>query len=371
MRFRSSPDTVGVEYELLLVDADTLELVDRALPIVERFGGDEHVKPEHIQSTIEVTTPVCERVEQVDRTLRKRLRAVREVCGEFGVRAVGAGTHPSCQRLATITPLPRYLGMAEHTGLVGRMQITTALQVHVGVTSGQEALAAMNELRSYLPLLLALSASSPFWMSHETGFASFRQRLMAMGRTNGMPPHFSRWSEVEDLFFVGERAGSLSGWRDVHWDLRPRPDYGTIEIRTMDTAATASEASVLAAFARALTTYLLRTPPRSRPSALMRPLPSWLERHNEFQASRLALDAECVADTDGRVVRLRELLAIVLEEVGPIAEALGDGEFLRSLPSRFVETPNHTRQRLVRDRTGSMREVVGALARELDADLGM
>lgn len=370
MSFRRSEGTVGVEYELQLVDAETLDLVDGASRVLDRFTDNGFVKPEYIRSTIEITTPVCTSVSEIDRALRSELVAVSRVCEAQGMRLCAAGTHPFCRRLSTITALPRYQRMAGEFGILAEAQATLALQIHVGMASAAEAVRALHELHACLPMLLALSASSPFWHGYDTGFVSWRHRLLAANRTSGIPPRFRTWSAIESFFAAGQRSGVIEGWRDVHWDLRPRPDYGTVEIRIMDAVPTVTEAVALAAFARALTLYLVRTPPSRRPGGWPRPLPHWLEKENLFRASHLGLDARYVADARGEVVRpLREIAAAAVDVVSPIAHELGDSAHLELMHARVMCAPSHRRQRDDYALSQSLRAVVRNLARELRSDL--
>jgi carboxylate-amine ligase len=280
----------------------------------------------------------------------------------------GGGTHPFSRRLGTVTPLSRYQAMAARTGILGQLKVTFALHVHVGVGSARDALVAMQGVRACLPLLVALSASSPFWFGYDSGHASWRQRILASDRTYGIPPHFRRWRDVEGFFDTAHRAGILSSWRDIHWDLRPRPDFGTVEIRVMDAPPTLSESTAIAAFARALTVYLLRTPASQRPPLLPRVLPRWLEIENHFQAARLALDAEYV-DASGAVRPLRDILDATLEAISATGDELGDGDYLAQLHPRVTRDPSHARQRRVYRETGSTRAVVADLAHQFSVDL--
>lgn len=370
MSYRWSDGTVGVEYELQLVDAATMDLVDGAPALLERFEGSPYVKPEYVQSTIEVITPVCERIEGVERALRSLVGQVWQVCEGLGMWMCGAGTHPFCRRFVPVTPLPRYQRTAAESGILAGGQVTLALQVHVGVRSAREAIVAMQGLHSLLPMLLAVSASSPFWLGYDTGYASWRNRMLAVNRTYGPPPRFETWSDVEALFETARRTQLLESWRDIHWDVRPRPDFGTIEVRVMDSVPTITEAAALAAFVRALTIYLIRTPPSRRPRALAHPLPRWLERDNEFRCSRLALDAQWVADPQGHTIHpLHEIVGATVEAVAPVARELGDADYLAFFAAHMMGNPSHARQRRVFAQTGSTREVVASLVQELGSEL--
>ena len=134
--------------------------------------------------------------------------------------------------------------------------MTYAFHVHVGMTNGDEAISLMRSLRPYLPILIAVSASSPFWWGHDSGYACYRQRVLASMRSYGIPPHFDSWKEFSDFFKSAQRAKTFHSVDDIHWDIRPRPDMGTLEIRVMDSQPTIQEAKMLAAFVYVLVEYL-------------------------------------------------------------------------------------------------------------------
>ena len=258
--FKPSPGpTIGMEMELQLVDPVSFDLVDEALPLLEFFPDRRYVKPELIQNTIEVASKPCQDVSSLLRDLRERVGSVVNRGEGLGVRLCGAGTHPFSQRLALITPLPRYLAIEKAFGLISHTQITFATHVHVGVDSGDEAVRLMSQLRPYLPLLIALSANSPYWRGHETGFAAYRHRILASSRTYGMPPDFPAWDAFERFLQTSIRAGMFESVHDIHWDIRPRPHLGTVEVRIMDAQSSVAEAVALASFIRALVAFLQAT----------------------------------------------------------------------------------------------------------------
>jgi carboxylate-amine ligase len=369
MKFRPSEGTVGVEYELQLVDDDTMKLVDGIVPLLACMPSTPYVKPEATQGVVEILSPPCTGVDAVARSLGGLMTEVRAACQRLHMRLSGGGTHAACRRLGAITPLPRYQALWSRIGILGQTVVSFSLQVHVGLASAEQAATAMQELRGFLPVLIALSAGSPFWQGRDTGHAAFRHRLLATGRNYGIPPRFQSARDIEEFFAAADHAAVMRSWRDVHWDIRPRPDFGTVEIRVMDSPATLTEALGLAAFARALTVYLLRTPAARRSRLLPVPLPDWMERENHFQAAHLALDAPYVCGGHLALRKLGDVVDASLDAVWPTADELGDGAFLAALASRRDRAASHARQREVYRRQRSLREVVAALTREFDDDL--
>jgi carboxylate-amine ligase len=360
---RSEPLTIGMELELQLLARNSLELVEGILPLMEVCPDNPHIKPEFIQNTVEITSKVCHNIDELETHMRVLTSELLQKCDALGMRLAAAGTHPFSQSLALITPLPRYLRMESRAGLVAHTQVTFATHVHLGMTSGDEAIRMMRALKPYLPLLMALSASSPYWRGYDTGYACYRQRILAASRSYGVPPGFRDWAQFCHFFETTRRAGLFESVNDIHWDLRPRPKFGTLEIRVMDAQPTVAEAVGLASFLRVLVQHLMQHGVEAAPG-LPQALPWWLEKENHFQASRLAMASQYVAHEDGTVKPLRAVWEAVAAAIEPTAAALGEGKRLRALDQR-VDRLSYVRQREVYRRAGSYRDVVDALSEEL------
>lgn len=367
MEFRPSrPDTIGMELELQLLDAATLDLADGILPLMQLYPSSVYVKPEVIQNTVEIASKVCGSVAELEAHVRAIAAELRARCAGLGMRLCGAGSHPFSVRPGLITPQPRYLAMERRYGHLSHAQITFATHVHIGMRSGDEAVSMMHRLKSYLPLLIAVSASSPFWHGLDTGFASYRHRVLAVTRSYGVPPSFARWDDFCRFFDTTRRAGLFGSVNDIHWDIRPRPHLGSLEVRAMDAQATVGEAATLAAFVRALV-HGLRTD--ALPDAgLPHPLSWWIEKENHFAASRLGLAARYIADEAGTVHELSELWRAVYAALVPIATQLGEGKYLERLRKRLETGPGYVTQRMAYQTTGSLKAVVAGLVARLERE---
>jgi carboxylate-amine ligase len=358
-----------MELELQLLNADSVDLQDGILPLLELFPGNPYVKPEFIQNTVELISPVCHGIDELEAHMRALARELFDKCESLGMRLAAAGTHPFSQRLALITPTPRYLRMEQRAGPVAHAQITFATHVHLGMRSGDEAIAVMGALKPYLPLLIALSASSPFWRGYDTGYVCYRQRILAASRSYGVPPTFADWAGFCHFFETTQRAGLFETINDIHWDLRPRPHFGTLEVRVMDAQPTVAEAVALASFLRVLVRYLQEHAGATAPG-LPQPLPWWLEKENHFQASRLGLDSQYVAHEGGSVRPLRAVWEDVLAALTPCAEATGEGARLAALAARVARGSSATRQAELYRSGRALPEIVRGLVDELREDLG-
>jgi carboxylate-amine ligase len=366
----SKPYSVGVELELQLVDTGTLDLVDGILPLMEFFPGSPHIKPEFIQNTVEVSSPICDGPADLAVQLADLIHGVSLRCEELGMRLCGAGSHPFCERLAVITPLPRYLRLEQTGGYLGYTQIVFALHVHVGLRSGAEIVRAMRLLRPYLPVLIALSANSPFWRGYNTGYASYRHRILAATRSYGIPPSFDTWNDFTRFFASGRAAGLFEGLRDVHWDLRPRPDLGTLEVRAMDAQLSVTATVALAALTRALVRYVLETGD-SAPMATdsLQPLSWWIEKENHFQATRAALAARYIYNHDGDSRPLLDVIRETLAAIRRSSPAPDETQWWDAIDDMLEQGAGYGIQSQVFERTGSLKAVVAALVRSMNGDV--
>ncbi len=365
----SRPSSIGMEMEFQLLDTESLDLTDAILPLMELYPDDPHIKPEFIQNTVEVCSKICQDVDELDAHMRSLVRELRDSCRRLDLRLCSAGTHPFGERLALITPMPRYRRLEKSAGYVGYNQITFATHVHIGMTSGGEAITIMRELKALLPLLVALSASSPFWRGFDTGYAAYRHRILAATRSYGIPPSFKSWHDFTDFFETTRRAGVFDTINDIHWDIRPRPHLGTLEVRVMDAQPSISQALTMAGFIRVLVSYLRSTSAADRPPLFPRGTHWWMEKHNHFQASQLGMKACYIHGSQGRSMPMHEIFLTVLRATADTAQALSQDGYTRSLERHAADGPSYVRQREVYARTGSLKAVVDGLVKELEQEL--
>lgn len=371
LEFKSSPiASLGMEIELQLLDPETLDLVDGLLPLMERYPAHPHIQPEFNQATVEITSKVCSDIRELEADITSVLQTLNVRCQDLGMTLCAAGTHPFCNRLASVTPISRYLTQEKIAGgYLAQTLMTYALHVHVGMPSGDESIDIMTRLRPYLPILLALSASSPFWWGHNTGHASYRQRVLAAMRTYGIPPAFNTWKDFSDFFDMARHAQMFDIVRDIHWDLRPQPDLGTLEVRVMDVQPTIREAIMLAALVHTLVTYLQGYRAGKETGYLLSPC-SWpIEKENYFRASRWGLDANYIEDDRGNSRPIRKIAEDILDTLTTVANNLRETEYLNLLKKRLQTGPSYIRQQKVFKKTGSLKAVTASLVRELEEEL--
>ncbi len=372
--FASNPrPTLGVELELHLVDAVTRDLVSASTEILGDMGGHleggEHpkAKQELFQCTIELITGVCNSPREARADLQGTLDEVSAVAARRGIRLLSAGTHPfAAARSQLVSPSPRYHALIDAMQWPARRLLICGLHVHVGVRDGRRSIAVINEVRRHLPLFLALSASSPYFEGEDSGLASARSKLFENLPTAGLPPPLDDWSDFEEFMSTLLGSNCIESIREVWWDIRPHPDFGTVEFRMCDAPPTLGEAIALAALAQALVAWCDQ---RITDGDLPAPPREWTVRENRWLATRYGLDAELIVEHDEleRPLRrpARALVAELVELLMPTAERLGAADELADV-LRIAERGSGTaRQRRIVEAGGTLGDVVDHLVDEL------
>ena len=368
--FRSSERaSLGVEWELQLVDRDTRELSQGAIEILEQLrpeGAEEHPKAKHelLQSTIEIITGVCTTVAEAKADLAGTLAEVVAAADERNLALLCAGTHPFTDwQTQLISPKERYLQLVERMQWMARRMQIFGVHVHVGVRAPEKAIPIVNALCQYIPHFLALSSSSPFWVGCDTGLASSRTKIFEGMPTAGLPYQLEGWAEFEEYMETLISTGSIDSVREVWWDVRPHPDFGTVELRICDGLPTLDEIGAVAALAQCLVEqfdtqldrgYTLPTPA------------SWVLRENKWRASRYGLDADIVVDEKGTVRPVRQAIVDLVEELRPTAKRLDCEAELADVLRVLEVGASYQRQRAVAAaHDGKLEPVVDSLLAEL------
>ncbi len=364
--------SLGIELELHVVDAVTGDLVSASNEILAELGrphpGGEHPKAKHelFQSTIEIITGVCSSPAEAKADLQATLEEVREAATKRELTLFSAGTHPfarSCDQL--VSPNPRYHALVEEMQWTARRLLICGTHFHVGMRSGEEAIAVFNELQRHLPLFLILSSSSPYLETEDTGLASSRSKVFEALPTAGLPPLVRDWQDFEDFMETLLEAKAISSIREVWWDIRPHPDFGTVELRMCDAAPTLRETTALAALAQTLAAYIAEQHRRGDLPARAR---EWTIRENRWVAARHGVDAELIVDDRGHRRAARELLKDLIDEIRPTAKQIGAEAELDDLLDLWAIGPSYLRQRRIVESGGTFRDVVASLVEELETD---
>ncbi len=364
--------SLGVEVEFELIDRDTRQLSSAASAILEEIGaghpGGEHPKAKHelFECTVEIITGICQTVAEAKADLSGTLAEVRRSADARGLALVCSGTHPfSDWRDQTVTDNERYHTlMHEMAWMAQRLQIF-GVHFHVGVRSPEKAVAIANALAGYIPHLLALSASSPYSEGHDTGLASSRSKIFEGLPTAGLPEQIVNWAEFEQFMETLVSAEAIGTVREVWWDIRPHPDFGTVELRMCDGIPTLREVAALAALAQSLVHWFDTMHDRGYQLPVHR---EWVLRQNKWRAARYGLEASLIVDDEGDTRPIREGIAELLDELQPIAQRLGCTDELKDVHQILERGASYQRQREVHEQQGSLVAVVDALAHELVTD---
>jgi len=337
-----------------------------ALPALSEVGENQKIRYELMQSTVEVVTGICTTVSEAKEDLTATIAQLERITGSRGTMLACAGTHPvSDWRDAKMAPIQRYAELVEQLQWLARRIQTFGVHVHVGIRDGRKAIPIVNALAAYLPHFLALTASSPFWSGHDTGLASSRAVIFSGLPTSGPPQPLADWSEFEEYMDTLLRAGTIRSIKEVWWDVRPHPDFGTVEIRMFDGVPTLREIGMVAALSQCLVqqfdTQLDRGYRLPSPSA-------WLVRDNKWRATRYGLDATVITDDSGSTAPLRDELFELVRELEPVAGRLGCSEELDVVSEVLDHGASYERQRAVVASGGGLEDVVDALATEFTED---
>lgn len=366
---KSEPFTLGVEVELQIVDRETHDLSPKAAQLLSRWSGPPTVQPEIFQSMLEISTGVCRDARHAEQDLRATATKLQSLAREHGVRFIATGTHPTARyQERKLFPADRYHGLIARNQWIARRLLIFGLHVHIGMPDPETAIAVQNELLYDLGLLLAISTSSPFWQGEATGLASSRITVFEALPTGGLPALVHDWSEFCELVDILVKSNAITSLKDLWWDIRPSPRYGTIEIRVCDGLATLSETAMVVALARALAR---RAGARVRAGVGRTFPPAWRIRENKWRASRHGMDADYIVANDGTTLPIRAHLRQTLDELGADGHfAEGDGRYVEMLRAIADGAPTSTeRQRAHFERSNSFDDVTRALADEYEDDL--
>lgn len=364
--FAQSPrSTLGIEWELALVDKENLDLVPRAgevLNLVADAGLDSCIVGEMLTNTVEVVTGVHERVSDAVADLKGSVAQLREITNPLGLDLMSAGTHPFAHwREQQVTDKERYAELINRTQWWGHHMLIYGVHTHVGIDKREHVLPIMNALMCYVPHLQAVSASSPFWEETDTSYASNRAMLFQQLPTAGLPYPFTEWREYDKYVRDMLKTGVIDQINEIRWDIRPAPKWGTIEVRVCDGMPTIAEVAAVTAFVQCLVHHFCDRLDRGLSLPTM---PQWFHVENKWRAARYGMDAIIIENELGRERLVKHVIADEVEFLTPIARELGcEDELLGMLEFARIGA-SYERQRAVYENTGDMFQVAKLLADE-------
>ncbi|HLH62271.1 MAG TPA: carboxylate-amine ligase [Ktedonobacteraceae bacterium] len=358
--------TIGIEEEFQIVDQRTGQLSPQIYTILNKgtpmFG--ERIKPEMLQSTIEVISDVLPDIAAARAEMQQLRAQVAQLAHAEGLALISAGTHPSALWVNEKRSLSeRYEEIEEEYQDVARAVSIFGLHVHIGIDDSDLAISLVNQLRTWLPHLLALSANSPFWCGRFTGIKSYRSVVWKSFPRSGISDTFSSWNDFDRYVQNLVKMGSIDNGKKIWWDVRPHVFLNTIEFRVFDMPATFEDMIALAALCQAL---VARLGWLYRHNMATHILPRHFIEENKWRAMRYGLDAEVIDFVQGRRLNMREAICELLDFVGEVADDLGSGHEMQHLRSLLTD-PRGTgadRQIEVYQQTGSLSAVIEFLMRQ-------
>lgn len=370
----SSQFTLGIEEEFQMVDLQSGQLCPHIQTVLEKGEPllGEKIKPEMLQSTVEIVTGICPDIAAARVELRSLHSMLINLLEPDGVRLISAGTHPSAlwQEQSSM-PNPRYNELEEELQDIARSILIFGLHVHIGVENQEMAVLIMNQARCWIPQLLALSTNSPFWGGRPTGIKSYRSVVWRPFPRSGVPDVFPSWSDFNNYVQTLIKTGCIDDGKKIWWDIRPHPFFNTVEFRVFDMPATLEDVMALAALCQALVAKLVWLHQHGLASHV---LPRAFLEENKWRAMRYGLDGDVLDFVRARRLTMRESISELLDFVDDVLDDLGSRreiDYLRVL----LDDPRGTgadRQMEVYKRTGSVQAVTRYLIEQtlqgLDVD---
>lgn len=356
MEFPSSAPTVGIEWEVALVDPETRDLVPRAPELVdaldERFPG-HRVTREFLANTVEMVTGVHKTIPDAVEDLREQLTQILAVADDLGVNVFSAGTHPFAHwGDQLLSDKSSYQEIIQRTQYWGRQMLIWGIHVHVGVGGRDRVWPVINAVMTQYPHVLALSASSPAWEGLDTGYASNRTLLYQQLPTAGMPYQFADWDEWEAFNKDQDRSGVINHTGSMHFDVRPSK-YGTVEVRFADATMDIREVAAISAFIHCLVVYYEREWGAGRE---LPTLQHWHVAENKWRAARYGLEALIITDRDTTERWVTQDISDWLDILAPISEEYGCAEALQGVRDIMERGGDYALQRAAAREAGAALE---------------
>jgi glutamate---cysteine ligase / carboxylate-amine ligase len=358
-RFTGPSYTLGIEEELMIVDAETLDLansIEGVLDDLSEVSMDGEVKPELMESVCEIATTPTANAAEAGAQLRALRRQVQQVAAQRGLAIGSAGTHPfALWEDQRIVARPRYRDLVSGLQFVARQEIIFGIHVHVGLDDPDKAIHVTNGMRVHLPLLLALSANSPFWRGDATGLDSARTPIFRTFPRVGIPPRYDNFDDWRKRIEFMVRAKAIGDYTYLWYDVRPHPNFGTVEIRVMDSQTRVEHTLALAALVQAMVKELAE---HYEAGKRLSRYPYEMLDENKWLAARHGLDGQLVDLPKTDRVPVGDLARRLMKRLRPHAEELGSATELQGLEDILENGTGASRQIVVYEANHDLREVV-------------
>jgi glutamate---cysteine ligase / carboxylate-amine ligase len=360
--------TLGIEEEFQIVDPETRDLRSHVSEILEqgRMLLGEQVKPEMHQCMIEVGTGVCRNIQEARKDLFNLRRVISDLANRQGLKIVAASTHPFAHWAGQkISDHDRYQKILEDMQVLSRSLLIFGLHVHVGMEDRETAIHIMNAARYFLPHILSLSTSSPFWMGWETGLKSYRCEIFKKFPRTDIPDYFPSWGEYQSFVELLIKTNCIDDARRIWWDLRVHPVYPTLEFRVCDIPTRANDTIAIAALIQAVTAKLYKLIKLNLGFRLYRRL---LVQENKWRAVRYGLDGKLIDFGKQAEVPTRDLIHELMAFVDDVVDELGSRSEINYIHTILKEGTSADRQLKTYHETRDFTKVVDHLIQETMQD---
>ena len=358
------PLTIGIEEEYQIIDPDTGALTSYVQELLEqgRWVLQDQIKPELMQSQLEVGTHICRNIQEARTELIRLRRSVCELADANGLQVVAASTHPFSQwSHQDMSAGERYTKLTQDFGEVARRLLIFGMHVHIGIEDKEALIDVMGQAQYFLPHILALTTSSPFWEGRDTGLKSYRSVVFESLPRTGLPPAFDSWAEYERFVDVLIKTNCIDEPTKIWWDVRPHPTFPTLEFRIADICTTVDEAICVTALLQAIVAKLILL---RRENVSWRRYPRHLITENKWRAVRYGIDGKMIDFGKRQEVPMRLLATELLEIVDDVLDELGireEAEYVHTILERGTSAD---RQLRVFRETGDLRSVIEHLVEE-------
>jgi glutamate---cysteine ligase / carboxylate-amine ligase len=362
--------TIGVEEEFQIIDPETLELRSHVVQLISSAaarGMPDLVKQEMHQSIVETGTKICENASELRLEMHRTRSELVMAAESTGLQVAAAGTHPFSSWIdQVISPGERYQHIVEEMGQLARSLLIFGMHIHISMPDKQTTIDMMNMVRYFLPHLLALSTSSPFWMGRNTGLKSFRTTVFRRFPRTGIPELFDSWSAYENYVNLLIKLNCIDNGKKIWWDVRPHPTYGTLEFRLFDTTTKVEEAVAIAALTQAIIVKLHRLYTSNQSWRIYRRA---LIEENKWRAARYGIEGKLIDFGREAEVPMRELMYELLELIDDVVDELGSRSAIDYIHTILNEGTSAERQLRVYQQTGNLKDVVRHLVAETRASV--
>lgn len=340
LNFKKSKElTIGAELEFQLIDPITFDMISRAKDLIRNIRQskyENYIKPEITQSMIEINSSVHTSVDEMQIELIKMHDFLLDQVNEIGINICGGGTHPFQKwSLRKIFPIKRFKNLSHQYRYLSKRSTVFGLHIHIGCQNAENALYLTHALARFVPHFIAISASSPFYEGVDTGYDTTRTTVFNSFPMSGVIPYMLNWQDFSEYYYKMRGLGIISTMKDFYWDIRPKPEFGTVEIRVCDTPLSIKKAVIIVAYAQTVSAYLLN----ERPFKINQDL-YYLYNYNRFLASRYGLQANFINPKTFKNTKLIIDIANTLKKIDEYAEELNTQKYLLKLKNDVINNRN-------------------------------